>query len=457
MSGDRAGDRRWPRALVLAVLLTTAFLTFAYEERLAHVAAVGRPVPAFSLRDQRGRLWSLPALRGRVVILNFWASWCEVCRHEAPALEAFAQRYAGRVTLLGIDWREPQATIDTYLQQYGVTYPNLRDADGRVAQEYGLTGVPETWFVGPGGVARVHWIGELTFEDLQAAYAKTTGESIDASGVGPVPAGGRADGLAWSGGVLWVATSQGLWRTADLGGQWRAAPVSALAKGFIQIVAAAGDRLYAGGSAAGLWTSPDGGRQWSHVALPPGGGPTALAVEPGAPGSAWLWLSHNGLFTTEDGGRSWRMFAPATALPADASALAVSPAGGTLWAATPAGVYRSADGGRNWVAAGVYEQVQPGAALALPAALVRSRVPLAAAGVTVASGQAFFPGPRGIWGESGGRLPGSPARAFAAVTADSSGQLWALAPNGDLYASTDAGRTWRWEPYAGGPATRGAS
>ncbi len=452
MSGDRAGDRRWLRALVLAVLLATAFLVFAYEERLAHVAAVGRLAPAFGLRDQRGQSWSLPALRGRVVILNFWASWCEVCRHEEPALETFAERYAGRVTLLGIDWQEPQATIDAYLQQYGVTYPNLRDFDGRVAQEYGLTGVPETWFIGPGEVARVHRIGEMTFEDLQAAYAKTTGASIDASGVGPVAAGGRADGLAWNGGVLWVATSQGLWRTADLGSQWSAVPVSTLAKGSIQVVAAAGDRLYAGGSAAGLWTSPDGGRLWSRVALPPGGGPTALAVEPGAPGSAWLWLSHTGLFATEDGGRSWRMFAPATALPADANALAAS-AGGTLWAATSTGVYRSADVGRSWIAAGVTQQVQPGAALASPVALVRSRMPLAAAGVTVAGGQAFFAGPRGIWGESGGRLPGSPARAFAAVTADSSGQLWALAPNGDLYASTDDGRTWMWRPYAGRAVT----
>lgn len=173
-----------------------------------------------------------------------------------------------------------------------------------------------------------------------------------------------------------------------------------------------------------------------------------MALGPGAPGSVWLWLSHTGLFATEDGGRSWRMVAPATALPADASALAES-TGGTLWAATPAGVYRSVDGGRTWIAASVYEQVQPGAALASPVALVRSRTPLAADGVTMADGKAFFAGPRGIWGESGARLSGSPARAFAAVTADSGGQLWALAPNGDLYASRDAGQTWRWRPYAG--------
>lgn len=450
------GDRRLTRirVLLLVVLLATAFAVFA-EERLSHVAAVGQPAPAFSLPDQQGRPWALSAVRGRVVILNFWTSWCEVCQHEAPALEAFAQRYDAGVTLLGIDWREPQATIDGYLQRYGVTYPNLRDADGRVAQGYGLTGVPETWFIGPDGVARVHWIGEMTFEDLQAAYAKTTGKSIDAPGVGPVSPGARADGLAWSGDALWVATSHGLWRTTDFGRAWRAAPVAALADGPVHMVIASGDRLYAGGSVAGLWTSADGGGTWAHVMLSPSAALTAFAVEPDGSSSAWAWLSHTGLLATEDAGRSWHMVARAAALPADADALAATE-GGVLWAATSHGVYRSTDGGRNWSAASVYEEVQPGTALGSPSAVVHSRVPLVAAGVAVAGGEALFAGPSGIWGQTGGRRAGSPARSFAAVAPGPAGEIWALAPNGDLYISADDGRTWRWRPYAGPVASGGS-
>jgi thiol-disulfide isomerase/thioredoxin len=94
MDANRTGDRSLAhiRVLVLAVLLATAFAVFAYEERLSHVAtADGGPAGAgLRLPEQQGRTWTLSALRGRVVILNFWTSWCEVCQHEAPALEAFA-------------------------------------------------------------------------------------------------------------------------------------------------------------------------------------------------------------------------------------------------------------------------------------------------------------------------------------------------------------------------------
>lgn len=401
----------------------------------------------------------MSALRGRVVVLNFWASWCEVCRHEAPALEAFAQRYAGRVTVLGVDWREPQATIDAYLRQYGVTYPNLRDATGRVARAYGLTGVPETWFIDAQGVARVHQVGEVTFEGLQAAYASTTGRSIDARGVGPVPAGGRAYGLAWSGGTLWMATSRGLWDTADGGHTWSQSTQAALVDTPIRLIAAEGNRLYAGGPDSNLWTSPDGGRKWVPVNLGPlDAKPSALAVAPGTPGSAWVWVPHAGLFRKDDAGRSWHQIAPSGSVPANVTALAVGP-DDSLWAATARGVYVSTDGGRDWSAARMYENVQPGVALASPSTVLTSKVPLAAAGIAVTGGHVFFAGPRGIWEAPGteSRLAGSPARAFAALAAGPGGAIWALAPNGDAYVSLDAGLTWRWKPFAGTAASGGAA
>lgn len=458
--GDQTRSAWNYRVTVLAALLLTVFSVFAYQERLAATARVGRPAPNFTLMDQSGHSWELSALRGRVVVLNFWASWCEVCRHEAPALEAFAQRYAGRVTVLGVDWREPQAMIDAYLRQYGVTYPNLRDATGRVARAYGLTGVPETWLIDAGGVAQVHQVGEVTFEGLQAAYASTTGRSLDAPGVGPIPVGGRAYGLAWSGGTLWMATSRGLWATADGARTWSRTPQAVLAHAPIHLIAAEGNRLYAGGHGTDLWTSPDGGRKWvlSDLGLPLDAPPSALATAPDTSGSAWVWVPHAGLFMTDDAGRSWHQVAPSGSLPAEATALAAGP-GASLWAATARGVYGSTDGGRDWSAAGIYENVQPSVALASPSPVLTSKVPLAAAGIAVAGGHVFFAGPRGIWeaAGTGSRLAGSPARAFSALTAGPGGAIWALAPNGDAYVSLDTGRTWRWKPYAGTAARGGAA
>ncbi len=120
-----------------------------------------RAAPDFVLPDLRGgAAIRLADYRGRVVILNFWASWCPPCREEAPILREFARRYAeAGVVILGIDvWEKNWDDGRAFLDEFGVSYPNAYDTEGRVTIDYGVSGVPETFIVSPDG----HLLGKYT-------------------------------------------------------------------------------------------------------------------------------------------------------------------------------------------------------------------------------------------------------------------------------------------------------
>lgn len=91
---------------------------------------------------------SLKAHRGKVVVLNFWASWCEPCRTEMPALQRAHRRWARRgAEVLGVNWRDTEDDAQRFARQYGVTYRSLRDVDGELASDYGTRALPETFVV----------------------------------------------------------------------------------------------------------------------------------------------------------------------------------------------------------------------------------------------------------------------------------------------------------------------
>jgi cytochrome c biogenesis protein CcmG/thiol:disulfide interchange protein DsbE len=88
---------------------------------------------------------SLADYRGKVVVVNFWASWCDPCKTETPLLERWHRRIAGQGgTVLGIDEQDVASDAMAFAKRYGVTYPSLRDGPGAKQKEYGVTGVPET-------------------------------------------------------------------------------------------------------------------------------------------------------------------------------------------------------------------------------------------------------------------------------------------------------------------------
>jgi cytochrome c biogenesis protein CcmG/thiol:disulfide interchange protein DsbE len=105
--------------------------------------------PAFELPrlDAEGTL-ALASLRGKVVVINFWASWCIPCKEEAPALEATWQRYKDRdVVVLGVNVQDLIPEAMRFLKETKTTYPSVRDKSNVIYRAYGLTGVPETFFV----------------------------------------------------------------------------------------------------------------------------------------------------------------------------------------------------------------------------------------------------------------------------------------------------------------------
>lgn len=124
-------------------------------------ALVGQPAPPFALSALSGETVSLQAYRGRPVVLNFWASWCEPCRREAPLFAELARRPGGPAVIgvLFNETNEPGAR--TFIQQYGLNYPHLRDPGAGAAIAYTVTGIPQTVFIDQAGVVRGVDRGEL--------------------------------------------------------------------------------------------------------------------------------------------------------------------------------------------------------------------------------------------------------------------------------------------------------
>lgn len=159
---------------VIAVVGTVAVLAgvlgfgLTRDPRAVPFRLAGRPAPSFALRTLDGeRTISLEDLRGRVVAVNFWASWCAECRVEHPALEAAWQRYRDRgVVLLGIPFQDDPAASRAYLRRYGGGWPILADPGSSTGLAYGVYGVPETVFIGRDGRIAGKVVGPVRYDQL---------------------------------------------------------------------------------------------------------------------------------------------------------------------------------------------------------------------------------------------------------------------------------------------------
>jgi len=143
------------------------------DERVAHGERPAAPDAGRSLPVLDGAgTGSLAALRGKVVVLNFWASWCEPCQVEAPLLErAQAQLARHGGTVLGVTYLDASPDSRAFVRQYHLTYPNLRDSTGAFAHAYGTDQLPETFVIDRQG--QVVWIsrGEIDQAFLDRALA----------------------------------------------------------------------------------------------------------------------------------------------------------------------------------------------------------------------------------------------------------------------------------------------
>lgn len=165
---------------VAALLALLVWKLAADDGGVATKLRSGDPVaaPEFTLPrlDEEGEL-SLSSLRGKAVVVNFWASWCVPCKKEAPLLEAAWKKNRDRgVVVLGVDSEDFTGDARRFIERYGLTYPNVHASSKEIVADYGLTGYPETFFVDREGRVVAHVSGEIDEEDLDAGIALALGE-----------------------------------------------------------------------------------------------------------------------------------------------------------------------------------------------------------------------------------------------------------------------------------------
>ena len=152
----------------VAALVALLTVNVAGPNPAVDTPIVGRPAPSFDLESLEGGRLSLAELRGSPVVLNFWASWCIPCREEAPLLTAAASGYEARgLRVVGVVYQDSAESARDFMDRYGQTYPGLLDPDGRTAIDYGVFGIPETFFIDRDGIVRSRQVGPVTEDGLR--------------------------------------------------------------------------------------------------------------------------------------------------------------------------------------------------------------------------------------------------------------------------------------------------
>ncbi|PYM49678.1 MAG: hypothetical protein DME14_08000 [Candidatus Rokuibacteriota bacterium] len=164
----------------LAALPLLALLAYGFRVNPREIPSplVGRPAPGFALTAFDATPLTLDAQRGRVVVVNFWASWCyPACYEEAPVLERSWRAYRDRgVLVIGVDIQDTVEAAQKFIRDFGLSFPNAPDPTGKVSVDYGTYGVPETFFIDRRGRIRARHVGALTDDVIRAHVERLLAE-----------------------------------------------------------------------------------------------------------------------------------------------------------------------------------------------------------------------------------------------------------------------------------------
>jgi thiol-disulfide isomerase/thioredoxin len=156
--------------LAFLVLMAIGLANRAPATGLSGFTRIDKPVPTFAAQDFDGESFDLADHIGKPMVINFWASWCAPCREEAPILESAWRRYGPEgVLFVGVNMQDALAVGQEYMDEFDITYPNVRDPDGRVTVDYGVIGIPVTFFVDREGIVARRFVGSLP-EDVFLAW-----------------------------------------------------------------------------------------------------------------------------------------------------------------------------------------------------------------------------------------------------------------------------------------------
>ncbi|MEK8127444.1 thiol-disulfide oxidoreductase ResA [Paenibacillus filicis] len=167
--------RQWVQISIFALVLLIGGWTLL--NNLFHAdkkPTTGSTAPDFKLASLDGQTRELSDLKGKVVVVNFWGTFCEPCRNEMPALEKQKAKWAGKnVEILGLNLDEPRVAVESFIRQYNVTFPILFDKNEETRKRYGVSQYPTTFFVKPDGK-----IGEIRIGEMDEAYIERTITSL---------------------------------------------------------------------------------------------------------------------------------------------------------------------------------------------------------------------------------------------------------------------------------------
>ena len=156
---------RAPLLQVTGLLLCLPLLAHAQFQKSPWPAS--QPTPVLDLADLQGQRWTHERLKGRVVVLNFWATWCAPCKEEMPTLQDLHDSPQAPV-VIAINVKEPKSRVQAFLNQRNLSLPVVLDERGEFARQWGVRVYPTTVLIAPDGQARWRVLGDLDWDGLQA-------------------------------------------------------------------------------------------------------------------------------------------------------------------------------------------------------------------------------------------------------------------------------------------------